>query len=169
MGPCNSVPCQIVLDKSDYPAVEVKSNLLRWTGAAWTGPAGNSLVALGLNASNQVLSLQDTGTAIQVVALSVEGALTNYVPVLAVPTDIIGPDDTPQVTVDSVGEPVVLWMKSDIHVARWTGADWDQTYGVLTPAQGKAAIALIKGSIPIVAWEDKYTSPISTHVAKSNH
>ena len=173
-GICDSVPCQIVLDASDLPAVEQGSQLLRWTGSTWTAPAGSSLAGLAINASNQVLSIQDTTTQLQVVALSAVGSLSNYVPVLSAAADNISSDDAPQLAIDDLDEPVIVWASRSagvaaIDVARWTGATWDQSYGALMPAQGKAAVVLAQGSIPVVAWEDNTTPSLSTHVAKSNH
>jgi hypothetical protein len=173
-GICDSVPCRIVLDASDLPAVEQGSQLLRWTGSTWTAPAGSSLAGLAINGSNQVLSVEDTTTQLQVVALSAAGSLSNYVPALNAAADNVSPDDAPQLAIDDLGEPVIVWAARSagvaaINVARWTGATWDQAYGVLTPAQGKAAVVLARGMIPIVAWEDNTVSPLVTHVAKSNH
>jgi Bacterial Ig-like domain/Bacterial Ig domain len=174
VGICDSVPFRILLDISDLPAVEQGSQLLRWSGSTWTTPAGSSLAGLAINGSNQVLSVQDTITQLQVVALSAAGSLSNYVPVLNAAADNISSDDAPQLAVDDLGEPVMAWASrsagmAQINVARWTGAIWDQAYGPLMPAQGKAAVVLAQGSIPIVAWEDNTTASLSTHVAKSNH
>ena len=170
MGPCNSVPCRIVLDKSGFPSVEVNSTLFRWSGSAWFGPAGNSLAALALDASDQVLSVKDTETALQVVALSSQGALTNYVPVLAEPVVRINPDETPQLAVDGLNQPIVVWYNAvGLHVARWTGATWDQTYGSFAVPRGKAAIVVLQGSIPVLARQDQTASGLVTRIAKSNH
>jgi hypothetical protein len=171
MGPCNSLPCRVILDSSDRPSVEVTSKLFRWTGTGWVGPAGSSLAALAINGSNQVLSVQVNASALQIVALSAEGMLTNYVPQLPEVANTISPDAAPQLAVDRVGQPVVLWLGTGgIHIARWTGATWDQNYGILQALRGKAAIVLAQGSIPIVAWqENPSTGGWVTHVAKSNH
>ena len=170
MGPCNSVPCRLILDKSDLPAVEVNSSLFRWSGSAWVGPAGYSLAALALSASDEVLSVQDTETALQVVALSASGALTNYVPVLTEPAAIINPDETPQLAIDGFGQPIVVWYKAgNLHVARWTGTAWDQKYGMFSVPRGKAAIVVAQGSIPILAMQDNTDAIPVTHVVKSNH
>ncbi|HZL20856.1 MAG TPA: Ig-like domain-containing protein [Polyangia bacterium] len=173
-GVCDSVPCRIVLDTSDQPVVEQGSQLLRWSGSTWTTPVGSALAGLAIDGSNQVLSVQDTTTQLQVVALSAAGSLSNYVPVLNAAADNISSDDAPQLAIDDLGEPVIVWAgrsagAAQINVARWTGATWDQNYGALTPAQGKAAVVLAQGSIPIVAWEDNTTASLTTHVAKSNH
>jgi hypothetical protein len=169
-GPCNSVPCRLILDKSDFPAVEVNSSLFRWSGSAWIGPSGYSLAALALNASDQVLSIQDTGMNLQVVALSSQGALTNYVPALPEPAAAINPDETPQLAVDGLNEPIVVWWNAgNDHIARWTGAAWDQTYAVFPASRGKAAIIVAQGSIPILARQDNADSGLITRVAKSNH
>jgi hypothetical protein len=170
MGPCNSVPCQMVLDKSAFPAVEVNSGLLRWAGSAWIGPSGSSLAALSLNASDQVLSVQDTVTALQVVAFSSQGALTNYVPLLAEAASQINPDHTPQLAVDDLNQPIVVWHNDlNLHVARWTGAAWDQTYGVFSALRGKAAIVVARGSVLILARQDNVSAGLVTRVTKSNH
>ena len=170
MGPCNSVPCRLILDKSDLPAVEVNSSLFRWSGSAWIGPSGFSLAGLALNASDQVLAVQDIATALQVVALSPGGALTNYVPVLAETAAVINPDETPQLAVDGRNQPVVVWYyNGNLHVARWTGTTWDQAYGVFPAARGKAAIVVAQGSVPILARQDQGGSGLVTRVAKSNH
>jgi hypothetical protein len=170
MGPCNSVPCRLILDKSERPAVEVNSALWRWSGSMWSGPSGFSAAGLALNASDQVLSVQDTETALQVVALSSQGSLTNYVPVLSEPAVRINPDETPQLAVDSLNQPIVVWYYGgNLHVARWTGSTWDQSYGVFPASRGKAAIVVAQGSIPILARQDQAAGGLVTRVTKSNH
>jgi len=170
MGPCNSVPCRIVLDKSGFPAVEVNSSLFRWSGSAWSGPSGYSLAALAVNAADQVVSAQDTETALQVVALSSQGTLTNYVPVLPETVVRINPDESPQLAIDGLNQPIVVWYNSvGLHVARWTGATWDKSYGSFAVSRGKAAIAVAQGSIPILARQDQTASGLVTRVGKSNH
>lgn len=170
MGPCKSVPCRLILDKSGFPAVEVNSGLFRWSGSTWIGPSGYALAGLALNASDQVLSVQDTGTALQVVALSAGGTLTNYVPVLAEPAEAINPDETPQLTIDGLNQPIIVWYYSgNIHVARWTGTTWDQSYGVFSANRGKVAIVVAQGSVPILARQDQSGTGLVTRVAKCNH
>jgi hypothetical protein len=173
---CNSQPCQILVDGSDHPIMEVAGGITRWTGSTWTPAQGTGLSGLALNSAQQAISLLDTTTTLQIVALSTTGTLTNYVPVLTAAAQNPSPDAAPQIAVDDMDEPVVVWpaaslsnSQTQIHVARWTGATWDQAYGVLTPAQGKAAVVLAKSTIPIVAWEDNTVSPLVTHIAKSNH
>jgi hypothetical protein len=167
MGPCNSVPCRLVLDKSDFPCVEVSSSLFRWSGWGWIGPSGSSLAGLARNASDQVLAVQTTQSALQVVALSPQGTLTNYVPVLPEPVVQINLDETPQLTLDGLHQPIVVWWHDGYdHVARWTGAGWDQTYGVFSASRGKAAIVVAQGTIPILARQD---DGLITRITKSNH
>jgi hypothetical protein len=171
MGPCHSLPCRVIVDSSDRPSVEVTSNLFRWTGTGWVGPAGSSLAALAINDSNQILSVQVKASALQVVALSKEGTLTDYVPQLPVVASSISIDAAPQLAVDGVGQPIVVWLGTGgLRVARWTGAAWDQSYGTLQALRGKAAIAVAQGSIPVLAWQENPTAGgWVTYVAKSNH
>jgi hypothetical protein len=170
MGPCNSVPCRLVLDRSDFPAVEVNSSVFRWSGTGWVGPAGSSVAALAVNAAGEVLSVQNTGANLQVVAVSSSGALTNYVPVLSEAAQLINVDETPQIAVDALNQPMVVWYASgELHVARWTGTVWDQTYGVFAANRGKAAIVIAAGSIPILARQEQGSAGLVTRVAKSNH
>jgi hypothetical protein len=83
-----------------------------------------------------------------------------------------------QIATDGSDEPIIVWFQYDggtmsspanpnLHVARWTGAVWDQSYGTLNNASGRSALVLGQGTTPIVAWADGSTAMV--HVSKSNH
>src|SRR5579871_203337 len=176
-GACDIQPCHLVLDSSDFPITHAVDNVIRWTGTSWTTPAMAS-DGLAINSSQQAITFTNSGTTLQVLSISAAGAATNYVPALSVAPLEKEPVGLGQVAVDTSDEPVLLWFQYDggtpanptnpnLHVARWTGAAWDQAYGTLNNANGHAALALLQGTTPIVAWED--ASGATVHVSKSNH
>jgi hypothetical protein len=177
IGVCDLLPCRLILDSSGDPITGVIFDLARWTGSSWARTVSSSY-GLAINSSQQAITLTTAGSMLQAVAISTTGSTTNYVPGLtATPASYRANDAAGQVVVDSTDAPVVSWLQEDgtswspstanIHVARWTGAAWDQAYGTLPSAEGLSALALWQGSVPIVAWQDFAGS--FTTVAKSNH
>lgn len=176
-GDCDIQPCRIVLDSSDAPVIELGDSISRWTGSSWT-PLVSGGDGLAINSSQQVITFQDTATSIQVLSISAAGAAANYVPALSDTSIESEPVRLGQVAVDGSDEPIVVWFQYDggtpssptnptLHVARWTGAAWDQGYGTLNNASGQSALVLSQGTTPIVAWADSATATV--HVSKSNH
>jgi hypothetical protein len=176
-GDCDIQPCRIVLDSSDAPVIELGDEISRWTGSSWT-PLVSGGDGLAINSSQQVITFQDTATSIQVLSISTAGAAANYVPALSVTSIESEPVRLGQVAVDGSDEPIVVWFQYDggtpssptnptLHVARWTGAAWDQGYGTLSNASGQSSLVLAQGTTPIVAWADSATATV--HVNKSNH
>jgi hypothetical protein len=163
----------VMVDRSDLPIVQAGNQISRWTGSSWTAPMGSNVFGLAINSGDEGIGLQ-VGSTIQPVALSKAGVLRDYVPALQ--------GESPQnissyrVVVDHGDEPIVTWFSyvggtapsyAQLHVARWTGAEWDQGYGVITNTAGDCSITLAAGDVPVLAWDD-FTAA-STHVAKSNH
>jgi hypothetical protein len=164
----------IVLDRSDFPIVEAGYRISRWTGSSWISPLGMNLFGLAINSSDQAVALQvEFGSSIQPVGLSKTGVLADYVPGLAGQS----PDGIAsyRVAIDNLDKPIVTWhsnvdgtfANAQLHVARWTGAEWDQRYGIFTNAGDYCSIVLAGAAVPVVAWQDFAGS--STHVSKSNH
>jgi hypothetical protein len=86
---------------------------------------------------------------------------------------------TPRLTIDSQDRAVVVWSDlngstRNVKVARWTGTDWDMTFGLLNAmsAAGTDAtspvVALDASDSPIVAWQEPDPVRKATYVRKSN-
>jgi len=162
----------VVLDHSDLPIVLAGNQLSRWTGASWTSPQGTNVYSLAINSTDDGIGLQVEST-LQPIALSTGGVLRDYVPALTgESSQNVG---SLKVAINNLDEPIITWSSlsgtspsdSQLHVARWTGAMWDNNYGVLVNAGANCSIVLAGAGIPIVAWED--FSATATHVSKSNH
>jgi hypothetical protein len=159
----------LVLDQSDMPIVLAGNQISRWTGSSWTSPQGMKLYSLAINSADQGVGL-GVDSVIQPVALSKSGALTNYVPALTGES----PFGALRIAIDATDEPIITWYSNvsgtsstaQLHVARWTGAEWDQGYGIFANAGDVCSIVLAGRTVPIVAWQDFAAS--STHVSKSN-
>jgi hypothetical protein len=176
-GDCDMQPCRIVLDSSDDPIIETSGQISRWIGSSWTTPV-NGGDGLALNSTQQAVTFQDSGTSIQVLGISPTGASASYVPALSISPVESEPLRLGQIATDGSDEPIIVWFQYDggtmsspanpnLHVARWTGAVWDQSYGTLNNASGRSALVLGQGTTPIVAWADGSTAMV--HVSKSNH
>jgi hypothetical protein len=176
-GDCDILPCRIVLDSSDDPVIETNGQISRWTGSSWTAPVGGG-DGMAVNSSQLVVTTQNGGTTIQVVGISSTGTEANYVPALGTSPVQTEGLSYGQIAVDGSDEPVIVWFQFDggttanptnpnLHVARWTGAAWDQGYGMLDNASGFSALVLAQDTTPIVAWGD--ASQTTVHISKSNH
>jgi hypothetical protein len=177
-GPCDMSPCRIVVDSSDFPVVETNLRLSRWTGSAWTAPPGQGGGnGLALDSTGQALAFS-TGLMITVIGVSPAGAASMYVPVLNAAPMATAFDQQGQIAVATGDRPVVAWFQhdsasttdpttSDLHVAAWTGTQWDEGYGVFNNTNGNCALALVGNTVPLVAWED--IDAMHTHVSLSNH
>jgi hypothetical protein len=164
----------VVLDGSDLPIVLAGNRLSRWTGSSWTSPQGTGVYGLAVNSTDDGIGLEvDSNGTIQPLALSKAGVLSNYVPGLA--GESVQSIGFFGIAIDNLDEPVIAWSSyfggtapsyAQVHVARWTGAKWDQGFGVLANSSN-FALAVAGDAVPIVAWQD-FAGP-TTHVSKSNH
>lgn len=83
-----------------------------------------------------------------------------------------------QLHLDSAGNPVVLWSQDGrLYVARFNGAAWDTTFGVLTGVAANngtvqsADMAIDSLGAPTVTWSetDSSTAVVSVYTWKSNY
>jgi hypothetical protein len=95
----------------------------------------------------------------------------------AVPTAM--QPSNPRLAIDSLNRAVVAWSDSDgttknVKVARWTGSQWDLSFGTLSALSTAGSdataptIVLDASDSPIVAWQELDSFRNATYVRKSN-
>jgi Bacterial Ig-like domain len=174
----------ILIDGAGLPVVQwtaaTTSGVSRWSGSAWTTTnyAASSSSSLFIDSMQRPVvafisgTLSDQTIRVRFVTGPQEIDLAPAIPTLVQPL-------AARVALDSSGRPVVAWTDSDgssrnTRVARWTGTQWDMSFGSLSAVAGSGtdasspALALDRFGSPIVAWQETDGNGYATYVWKSN-
>jgi hypothetical protein len=159
----------------DWVAGSMMAGVSTWNGQAWSTIKYPSTYWSGLaldKTKRPIVAFVD-GSSLRV--RYIDANAEEYAP--AIPGT--NQPSTPRLTIDSQNRAVVVWSDLDISVrnvkvARWTGTEWDMTFGSLSAmaAAGTNAtspvVALDASDSPIVAWQEPDPVRKATYVRKSN-
>jgi hypothetical protein len=168
------------VDQSGQPIVSwiggvSSSGVSTWTGSAWatTNFPSTYSSSLALDKTGRPVVAFVDGSSVRV--RYVDANAEEYASPISAPSDPQGP----RLAIDSQGRAVVAWSEADVSarvvkVMRWTGSEWDTTFGVLDalPAKGTdgaaGAIAIGADDLPIVVWQESDPYRKGTYARKSN-
>jgi hypothetical protein len=159
----------------DWITGSTMSGVSTWNGQAWSTANYPSTVwsSLALDKTHRPVVAFVDGTSLRV--RYVDAKPEEYAP--AIPG--ANQPSAPRLTIDSQNRVVVVWSDlgvsvRNVKVARWTGTEWDLTFGSLSAmsATGTDAtspvVALDASDSPIVAWQEPDPTRKATYVRKSN-
>jgi hypothetical protein len=150
------------------------SGVSKWTGVRWTtnNYPSSFYSSLALTVTQlPVVALID-GTQIR--TRIVDGTTTD----LTAPLSTAGEPANPRLAMGASDRPFVVWSEASatarvVRVARWTGIEWDRSFGVFDaqPGMTNAAtpnIALDLRGTPVVVWQEPDPTRNRTYVRKLN-
>ena len=169
----------MVVGSDRQPVVEwsggvTVNGVSKWTGTAWNTKNYPSSYSsnLVLTAAQRPVVAFPVDSSIRV--SYVDGASEDYAPAISAGNQPV----SPSMAIDAADHIIVVWVAYDgvgrnVQVARWTGTEWDRSFGSLSAVAtagtdtASPAVALDPSGAPIVVWQQPDVRK-STYVRKSN-